>query len=70
MRLIVNGEARDSQARNLAELWQAEAEALAADGPQGFAIAVNGEVTPRAEWAQTGLSDGDRVEIVRAMRGG
>ena len=70
MRLIVNGEERESQARNLAELWQAEAEALQVDGPQGLAIALNGEVAPRAEWARTSLSEGDSVEIVRAMRGG
>jgi sulfur carrier protein len=70
MRLIVNGEARESAARNLAELWQAEADALDLDGPQGFAIALNGEIAPRAKWQATSLSDGDRVEIVRAMRGG
>jgi sulfur carrier protein len=70
MRLIVNGEARETPARTLAELWQAEAAALEVDGPQGFAIAVNGEVAPRPEWEATALREGDRVEIVRAMRGG
>jgi len=70
MRLIVNGETREVEAESLAELWRAEAEALALEGPQGVAIAVNGEVAPRAAWETTPLAEGDRVEIVRAMRGG
>jgi sulfur carrier protein len=39
--------------------------------PREFtAVAVNREVTPRARYASTALSDGDRVEIVRPMGGG
>jgi sulfur carrier protein len=70
MRLIVNGEERDCAVRTLAELWREEARALELPGPEGFAIAVNGEVAPRSEWATTPLRDGDRIEIVRAMQGG
>jgi sulfur carrier protein len=36
----------------------------------GSAIAVNGEVVPRAEHATTRLEDGDVVEIVTAVQGG
>lgn len=36
----------------------------------GVAIARNGEVVPRADWAQTRLEPDDRIEIVRIVRGG
>ena len=67
MRLIVNGQERSSQAACLAELWQAETGAAA---PQGFAIALNGDVVRRDAWAATALRDGDQVEIFRAVQGG
>ncbi len=34
------------------------------------AVAVNTEITPRADFAGTVLTEGDRVEIVRPMGGG
>ena len=34
------------------------------------AVAVNREITPRAQFADTHLKDGDKVEIVRPMGGG
>ncbi len=37
---------------------------------QGIAVAINMSVVPRSEWAQTTLSDGDRVDIVGAKQGG
>ena len=37
---------------------------------RGLAVAVNGEVVPRAEWDSVRLSDGDRVELVRPVQGG
>ncbi len=41
------------------------------DGRQGgVAVAVNGEVVPRADWAQTSLKSNDKVEIVQIVRGG
>ena len=39
-------------------------------GERGVAVAVNGEVVPRQEWSSTGLTAGDRVELVRAVQGG
>jgi sulfur carrier protein len=37
---------------------------------RGEAVALNGEVVPRSEWAITSLSEGDRVEILGAAQGG
>ncbi|MEH1012162.1 sulfur carrier protein ThiS [Micromonospora sp. CPCC 206060] len=37
---------------------------------RGVAVAVNGEVVPRAAWAGTALRDGDRVEVLTASQGG
>lgn len=37
---------------------------------RGVAVAVNGEVVPRAGWAATVLRDGDRVEVLTAAQGG
>jgi sulfur carrier protein len=36
----------------------------------GVAVAVDGEVVPRAEWAGTPLGDGARVEVLTAVQGG
>jgi len=41
----------------------------AAEG-RGIAVAVDGEVVPRSAWSSTGLSDGQRIEIVGAVQGG
>jgi len=41
------------------------------DGQKGgFAVALNGEVVPRVDWAQTSLKSNDKVEIVQIVRGG
>ncbi|KQO66904.1 MULTISPECIES: sulfur carrier protein ThiS [unclassified Methylobacterium] len=70
MKLTVNGEARESTAADLDALFREEAEETGIESPQGIAIALNGSVVRRRDWALTALSDGDRVEIVRAMQGG
>jgi sulfur carrier protein len=36
----------------------------------GVAVAVDGEVVPRAQWEATQLHEGQRVEIVGAIQGG
>ncbi|MBM0278057.1 sulfur carrier protein ThiS [Micromonospora tarensis] len=38
--------------------------------PRGVAVAVNGEVVPRADWPARVLRDGDRVEVLTAAQGG
>jgi len=37
---------------------------------QALAIAVNREVVPHAQWATHRFSDGDKVDVVRAIGGG
>ncbi|WP_433529926.1 sulfur carrier protein ThiS [Micromonospora sp. CA-263727] len=37
---------------------------------RGVAVAVNGEVVPRAGWPATVLRGGDRVEVLSAAQGG
>ena len=36
----------------------------------GVAVAVDGEVVPKARWAATVLADGARVEVLTAVQGG
>jgi sulfur carrier protein len=38
--------------------------------PRGIAVAVNGEVVPRASWATSELAEGDNVEVLTAAQGG
>jgi sulfur carrier protein len=47
-------------------------DALAALGaPQnGVAVAVDGEVVPRADWSSVALADGARIEVLTAVQGG
>jgi len=46
-------------------------EVLALPGAgRGVAVAVDAEVVPRGQWAQTELHEGARVEILRAIQGG
>jgi sulfur carrier protein len=70
MKLIVNGEPREREAADIERLFRIEAEEAGIETPQGIAIALNGRVVRRRDWAATPLADGDRVEIVRAMQGG
>ena len=67
MRMTVNGEERDCEAANLAELCTAEG---VEPGRRGIAVALNGRVVPREDWDRTALAPQDRVEIVRAFAGG
>lgn len=70
MPLIVNGEPRDEHAVTLNEIWEAQAREQEIASPRGFAIALNGRVIPQSRWAETRVTDGDEIEIVRAMSGG
>jgi len=38
--------------------------------PNGVAVAVNGEVVPRAEHPRTVLADGADIEVLTAVQGG
>ena len=37
---------------------------------RGVAVAVGGEVVPRAQWAARELAEGEEIEVVRAVQGG
>ena len=63
IRVRVNGEEREVAA-------DTSIASLLLGGEAGSAVARNREVVPRREWAFTFLSEGDEVEIVRAMQGG
>ena len=66
MRIEVNGESREvEQGTTLAELVQQLALV-----PARLAIERNREVVRRADWPQTELSEGDRIEIVHFVGGG
>ena len=70
MRLTINGQERDCEATDLAELWRKETADLNGAEPRGFAVALNGVVVRRADWTTTAVRDGDAIEIVRAVPGG
>jgi len=40
------------------------------DEARGVAVAVDGEVVPRAQWRTFALADGARIEVLTAMQGG
>ena len=67
IRLTVNGEER-----SLAETRLDRAlEALLPQAPaRGTAVALNGRLVPRSQWAETEIAAGDALEIVRAVGGG
>ena len=51
----------------------ADAVAVVAEGAaaaKGIAVALNGEVVSRSRWDEVGLSESDRVEVLRAVGGG
>lgn len=66
-RLRVNGAEQSYEGvTDLAVLVQK----LAAGEADGIAVAVNGEIVPRAQWREREVQDGDDIEIVRAVQGG
>ena len=66
MRIRVNGEEREAaEGLSIAGLLgDLEMDAV------GIAVAVNMEIVRRAEYGEAKLSEGDEVEIVRAVGGG
>ena len=68
MRVFVNGEPREVRARTVAELL---AELRGVDAPRdGIAVAVDGEVIPRANHATHALREDAHIEVIRAVGGG
>lgn len=68
MKVILNGEERELAAK--ANVADAVLLAGAPDAERGVAVAVGGEVVPRAEWELKVLADGDSIEVVHAVQGG
>jgi sulfur carrier protein len=68
MRLTLNGVADDlPDGALLPDLLTRSGHSTAA---RGVAVAINGEVVPRAEWPTQQLTDGDSVELLVAVQGG
>lgn len=67
IRLHINGEETEIAVATVAELL---AERGIDPSARFLAVAVNGAVVRRTAWAETPLSCGDRVEIVRPLQGG
>jgi sulfur carrier protein len=66
--VLINGEPRRLPAEATLDL--AVREAGAPEDGRGVAVAVDGEVVPRAEWPSTTLGEGQRVEVLTAVQGG
>jgi sulfur carrier protein len=64
----LNGERHELPAG--ATLKQAVREAGAPEDGRGVAVALDGEVVPRAAWAETPLREGQQVEVLHAVQGG
>jgi sulfur carrier protein len=45
-------------------------QALVEWAERGVAVALDGDIVPRSEWTTTSLSDGQQVEVLRAVQGG
>ena len=65
--ITVNGEQRRWSTQRVSALL---ADSGIDRGRGGIAIAINGEVVPRAEWDQTPIEPNDHIEIVQIVRGG
>jgi thiazole synthase len=67
MRIELNGEERElAEGATLADA----ARAAGAEQAHGVAIALDGEVAPRGEWAQRSLAEGSKFEVLAAIQGG
>lgn len=67
MQVQINGERREFSDRTLALSELVKRLSLA---PQRIAVEVNRQIVKRADWEQTEVNDGDRVEIVHFVGGG
>jgi sulfur carrier protein len=65
--VTINGERRELG--DGATIDVAVRAAGAPDG-RGVAVALDGEVVPRGEWATTEVREGQQVEVLHAVQGG
>jgi len=68
MRIELNGEPRELAAG--ATLADAVRASGADEEARGVAVALDGEVVPRAAWDSTPLAEGAGVEVLAAIQGG
>jgi thiazole synthase len=54
----------------LADAVRAKLGVEPSENPRGLAVALDGEVVPRAEWESTPLAEGRQVEVLAAIQGG
>jgi sulfur carrier protein len=66
--VTVNGEARELPEK--ATIEAAVRAAGVAEAARGVAVAIDGEVVPRGQWAAVTLERGQRVEVLHAVQGG
>jgi sulfur carrier protein len=70
MRIRLNGEPLElPDGARLADAVR-EAGAEPEEGARGVAVALDGVVVPRPQWASTPLSEGQAVEVLAAIQGG
>jgi sulfur carrier protein len=65
--VTINGEPREFDERATVE---AVVRVAGAPDGRGVAVALDGEVVPRGEWATTEVRDGQQIEVVAAVQGG
>jgi sulfur carrier protein len=65
--IVLNGEPRERDGATIVELLS---DLGVEQRARGVAVAVNGEIVPRAQWPSHHVDTGDRVEAVSAMQGG
>jgi sulfur carrier protein len=66
MRISVNGKSREIECEtSLAAFLQAHG-----IDPRLVAVAINGDVIPKADYERARVRDGDEVEVVRMVGGG
>jgi sulfur carrier protein len=68
VKIVLNGEEKEVEAE--ASVADAVVLAGAPDAARGVAVAVEGEVVPRAEWEERLLAEGEAIEVVHAVQGG
>ena len=66
--VLINGQER--RLPDGATLDLAVREAGAPEDGRGVAVALDGEVVPKAHWPATELSEGQHVEVLTAVQGG
>ena len=66
--ITINGDKKNVSGGSITSLL--EAEKIPSEHWKAMAVARNGQVIPKAEWASTQINAGDRIEIVKPFVGG